>query len=67
MTNLDVTETMIDAKAAEDLLKKAVETCEVLRKQLDGSDAAAVTRLRNGLRIALDRVGSVIDHLEPRS
>lgn len=66
MTALDTKEMLLDARGAEDLLKKAIETCDMLRTGLNGSDAAGMTRLRNGLRIALDRVGGIIDHLEPR-
>lgn len=67
MTTLDHKEMLADARGAEDLLKKAIETCDVLRSGLSGSDAAGITRLRNGLRIALDRVGSILDQLGPRA
>lgn len=54
-----------EAREAEKLLTAAVESCEGIRKRVDGSEAASVTRLKNGLRIALDRVGGVLDFLDP--
>ncbi|AXV15816.1 hypothetical protein CYG48_08970 [Neorhizobium sp. SOG26] len=54
-----------DAIQAENLLKASIDALEVLHKQLSGSDAASATRIRKGLRIALDRVGDVLDQLDP--
>jgi len=66
MIQIDVTELREDAKAAETLLNGAIESCERLHKDLNGSDAAAVTRITKGLRIALDRVGCILDQLDPK-
>lgn len=53
-----------DLSDAQKLLQAAIETCDELRKRFGGTDAAAITRLKNGLRIALDRVGDALDDLE---
>lgn len=53
-----------DLADAQKMLQAAIETCDELRKRFGGTDAAAITRLKNGLRIALDRVGDALDDLE---
>ncbi|MDW9626506.1 hypothetical protein RWA02_15520 [Sinorhizobium meliloti] len=57
--------TITDLRAAENLVQAAIETCDDLRKLFDGSDAAKITRLKTGLRIAIDRIGDALDELDP--
>lgn len=56
---------IIDLQDAEKLVQAAIDTCDELRKQFGGSDAAKITKLKNGLRIAIDRIGDALDELDP--
>lgn len=56
---------VIDAKAAESLITAAIESCVLLHKRLSGAEAASLTKIASGLRLARDRIGDVLDEIDP--
>lgn len=66
LPSADRQEAIFDAQEAEKLIKAAIETCDGLRARLDGTEAGIVTKLKTGLRRALDHTGSSLDYLDPK-